>query len=232
MANIDTLTGQDLINYLESTTGVPASTYGDLSTKSDEYLRNLIQLMADIGNRTPGANERGIQSDLPFVRRTAYAYALGYGSQGLPANTTEQQAAETLRLLQNPTVPTPTPTPTPTPASTPTQTLTSTSTVETGGGTTSATETPRVTTIYALQPVSSTLSPDVIARDKVELASFIYTQLQKNFEGVKDRISYPASGTNKDMAEKLSDAIIHYLDTTYWNRVADLINSSIRRTQQ
>ena len=348
MANIDTLTGQDLINYLESTTGVPASTFGDLSTKSDEYLRSLIQLMADIGNRIPGANDRGIHSDLPFVRRIAYAYALGYGSQGLPANMTEPQAAEAYRLLQNPPTPTPTPTATSTarfasgtpvvgstdprtvqqnafisantvgstsllrpelrakaltptgqvvdasqitipsgreteiqnvlaagtditkpsggymlmlntdgipiqyvgvypsaevlaaiaryPDNNPTKqffisagilspsgAVTSTSTTGTTGTSTSVNATSsKTSTENTFPPTTNTGN---IPAEIKSLSDYIYTELQKEFADIKDRVSYPASKYNRNLSDNLAAGIVNWLETVYLPRILNYLGS-------
>lgn len=78
---------------LESMTGVPAARYGFDSNATAQQIDAIRGIMSAIGNRQPDAIEAGKNHPNAFVRRTAWSYALGFGSQGLPA-----QVAQSLGL--------------------------------------------------------------------------------------------------------------------------------------
>lgn len=67
----------------------------------------------------------------------------------------------------------------------------------------------------SLSDVTSSVTT-VRSADSQELSNFIYNELQKDFENVKNRISAPANRFNRDLADKLSVAIVQYLDTVYY----------------
>lgn len=78
------------LRALESTTGVSADKFGLTPASTPQEIDTIRGLMSAIGNRQPSAIEAGKTSTNPFVQRTAWSYALGYGAQGLPAQVAAQ----------------------------------------------------------------------------------------------------------------------------------------------
>lgn len=81
---------EDALGGLSSTTGISPQVFGLSAASSVADVDRVRGIMAAIGNRQPAAIEAGKNDPNPFVRRTAYAYALGYGGQGLPDAVAQQ----------------------------------------------------------------------------------------------------------------------------------------------
>lgn len=60
-----------------------------------------------------------------------------------------------------------------------------------------------------------------------ELSQLIFDQLQESFAGTRERINFPASNYNRDLANKLSTGIFDYLDTIYWARITAYVDTRI-----
>lgn len=75
---------------LQSMTGVDPSKFGFGPQSTLQEIDAARGLMSGIGNRDPAAIQAGMQSTNPFIKQTAYAYNMGYGSAGLPAQVAQQ----------------------------------------------------------------------------------------------------------------------------------------------
>lgn len=80
----------EALTTLASTTGVDPSKFGFSASTPLAEIDAARGLMSAIGNRQPDAIAAGMQSSNPFIRRTAYAYNMGYGSAGLPDQVAQQ----------------------------------------------------------------------------------------------------------------------------------------------
>lgn len=88
-------TQADQIGWLKGTVSPENfAKFGDLTSQSPAQLKSLRDQMSSIGNGDPAAVDKAIAdpSANPFLKETALAYKLGYGSAGLPKGMTVDQA--------------------------------------------------------------------------------------------------------------------------------------------
>ena len=73
----------EALSYLEGISGVQADKFGFTGQESAADIDAIRKTMAGIANGDRASIEAGLSHANPFVKRTAQAYDLGYGSQGL-----------------------------------------------------------------------------------------------------------------------------------------------------